>query len=177
MGEYTLTEDDVINGRQFDDVVARYGFPIDIHKVSAEGSYWDDDKSDRTVEGIWKDLKDVYQLPYRCLIPKVIDGVIVIGKPISVTHEAHGTTRLMPLVMAEGQAAGIAAKLAIDAGVEVRNVDIAKLQKRLLEEGASLYRDEERVKFEKARAKKVITEFLAKGDSVNTTETTEWFED
>ena len=83
----------------------------------------------------------------------------------------------MPLVMAEGQAAGIAAKLAIDAGVEVRNVDIAKLQKRLLEEGASLYRDEERVKFEKARAKKVITEFLAKGDSVNTTETTEWFED
>lgn len=177
VGEYTLTEDDVINGRQFDDVVARYGFPIDIHKVSAEGSYWDDDKSDRTVEGIWKDLKDVYQLPYRCLIPKVIDGVIVIGKPISVTHEAHGTTRLMPLVMAEGQAAGIAAKLAIDAGVEVRNVDIAKLQKRLLEEGASLYRDEERVKFEKARAKKVITEFLAKGDSVNTTETTEWFED
>jgi hypothetical protein len=176
VGEYTLTEDDVMNGRQFDDAIARYGFPIDIHKVEAEGSYWDDDKSDRTVEGIWKDLKDVYQLPYRCLIPKVIDGVIVIGKPISVTHEAHGSTRLMPLVMAEGQAAGIAAKLSIDAQVEVRNVDIAKLQARLLEEGASLYRDEERMKFEKERARRVITEFLTKGDSLNTAETTEWFD-
>ncbi len=177
VGEYTLEAEDVLNGRQFDDVIARYGFPIDIHKETFGSFYDDPDKSTKTVEGVWMDLNDAYQLPYRCLIPKELDGVIVIGKPISVTHVAHGTTRLMPLVMAEGQAAGIAAKLAIDDGVEVRNVDIKKLQKRLLEEGACLYRDEERVRFEKERARKAITEFLAKGDSVNTAEDTEWFDD
>ena len=58
------------------------------------------------------------------MIPKRINGLIVVGRCISVSHVAHGSTRLMPLVMAEGQAAGIAAKLAVDAGVNVRAIDI-----------------------------------------------------
>ncbi len=84
------------------------------------------------MEGLWIENDDAYDLPYRCLIPKTMDGLIVVGRCISVSHVAHGSTRLMPLVMAEGQAAGIAAKIAIDDQVEVRAVDIRKLQKRLL---------------------------------------------
>jgi hypothetical protein len=82
----------------------------------------------------------------------------------------------MPLAMAEGQAAGIAAKLAIDSNVEVRDVDIKKLQKRLIEEGASLYRDSEAVKAEKERARAAIKEFLANYESINTPEDVEWFD-
>ena len=82
----------------------------------------------------------------------------------------------MPLAMAEGRAAGIAAKLAIDSNVEVRDVDIKKLQKRLIEEGASLYRDSEAVKAEKERARAAIKEFLANYESINTPEDVEWFD-
>lgn len=116
-------------------------------------------------------------LSRRCLIPIKMDGLIVVGRCISVTHIAHGSTRLMPLVMAEGQAAGIAAKLAINNKVNVRDIDIKALQKRLLEEGAELYRDEEAVKREKERAKSAIKHFLATEKSVNTPDNVEWFDD
>lgn len=177
VGEYTMQAEDVQRGRHFDDVIARYGFPCDVHKET-KGSYFDNpDKDTRTVEGLWIENDDAYDLPYRCLIPIKIDGLIVVGRCISVTHIAHGSTRLMPLVMAEGQAAGIAAKLAIDNKVNVRNVDIKALQKRLLEEGAELYRDEEAVKMEKERAKAAIKHFLATEKSVNTPDNVEWFDD
>lgn len=177
VGEYVLQAEDVQRGRHFDDVIARYGFPIDVHKET-KGSYFDDeDKSDKTVEGLWIENDDAYDLPYRCLIPKTLNGVIVVGRCISVSHIAHGSTRLMPLAMAEGQAAGIAAKLAIDNNVEIRNVDVKALQKRLIEEGASLYRDPEAVKAEKERAHAAIKEFLANNESVNTPDNVEWFDD
>lgn len=176
VGEYTLQAEDVQRGRHFDDVIARYGFPCDIHKES-KGSWFDvDERNDRTVEGMWIENDDAYDLPYRCLIPKETDGLIVVGRSISVSHIAHGSTRLMPLVMAEGQAAGIAAKLAIDGKCQPRDIPIAKLQKRLQEEGASLYRDEATKKAESERARAAIKAFLAKGDSVNTYEDVEWFE-
>lgn len=176
VGEYTLQAEDVQRGRHFDDVIARYGFPCDVHKET-KGSYFDDkDKSNKTVEGLWIENDDAYDLPYRCLIPKTLNGLIVIGRCISVSHIAHGSTRLMPLAMAEGQAAGIAAKLAIDSNVDVREVDIRKLQKRLIEEGASLYRDPEAVRIEKERARNAIKEFLANYESINTPEDVEWFD-
>lgn len=176
VGEYTLTAEDVQRGRHFDDVVARYGFPCDIHKET-RGSWYDhDDKSDRTVEGMWIENDDAYDLPYRCMIPEKLNGLIVAGKTISVDHIAHGSTRLMPLVMAEGQAAGIAAAIAIRDKVELRDVDIKKLQAKLIENGASLYRDEE-VRAEDYRlAREAIEKFLAEKESVNTKEDTEWFE-
>ena len=168
VGVYTLTAEDVQRGRRFDDVIARYGFPCDVHKETKGSYYNDENKSDKTVEGLWIENDDAYDLPYRCLIPRTLNGLIVVGRCISVDHIAHGSTRLMPLAMAEGQAAGIAAKLAIDSNVEVRDVDIKKLQKRLIEEGASLYRDSEAVKAEKERARAAIKEFLANYESINT---------
>jgi succinate dehydrogenase/fumarate reductase flavoprotein subunit len=177
VGEYTMQAEDVRRGRRFDDVIARYGFPVDIHKET-KGSWYDvQDRRDRTVEGMWIENDDAYDLPYRCLIPKRINGLIVVGRCISVSHVAHGSTRLMPLVMAEGQAAGIAAKLAVDSGVDVRAIDIKTLQKCLLEKGASLYRDLDAKKMESERAKAAIKKFLAKGDSVNNYNDVEWFDE
>ena len=176
VGEYTMTAEDVQRGRHFDDVIARYGFPCDIHKET-RGSFYDHaDKSDRTVEGMWIENDDVYDLPYRCLIPEKLDGLIIAGKTISVDHIAHGSTRLMPLVMAEGQAAGIAAKIAIEDQTELRSIDIGKLQKKLIENGASLYRDEKIREEDYRLAKEAIEEFLATKESVNTREDTEWFQ-
>ncbi len=177
VGEYTMQAEDCQRGRHFDDVIARYGFPCDVHKETT-GSYWDDpDKETRTVEGLWIENDDAYDLPYRCLIPKEIDGLIVIGKCISVTHIAHGSTRLMPLVMAEGQAAGIAAAIAVRDGVEPRKIDISKLQKRLVATGASLYRDENAVIQERNAAREAIKRFLEENESINSAEDTEWFDD
>ncbi|MCK4306501.1 MAG: FAD-dependent oxidoreductase, partial [Candidatus Eisenbacteria sp.] len=79
-----------------------------------------------------------YQIPYRCLIPKKIDNLLVAGRCISTTREANGSTRVMPICMALGQAAGTAAALAVRHKVSPRNLDISILQKRLLEQGAKL---------------------------------------
>ena len=176
VGEYTLSEQEVQAGEHFSDVIARYGFPCDVHKET-KGSYYNDlDKSIKTVEGLWINNKDAYDLPYRCLVPKDINGLLVIGKGISVTHVAHGSTRLMPLVMAEGQAAGIAAKLAIESQKDVREIDIPTLQKMLLDRGAILYRDEEKRKKELENARKAITEFIENNDSLNSIDDVEWFD-
>ncbi len=59
----------------------------------------------------------------------------------------------------------------------MRAVNIRKLQKRLLEKGVSLFRDEDTVKQEKTRARAAIEAFLASEESVNTHEDVEWFED
>jgi len=176
VGEYTLTAPEVQAGAHFDDVIARYGFPCDIHKETP-GSYYDSDLNlNHTVEGLWIENKDAYDFPYRCMIPKTLDGVIVIGKSVSVDHIAHGSTRLQPLVMAQGQAAGIAAALAVKSGIQPREVNIATLQSRLIAEGASLYRDEKVMKFEYQRARKAIEDFLKTHDSINTPESVEWFD-
>lgn len=176
VGEYTLTAEDVYEGRHFPDVIARCGFPSDVHNVHQEGfDAQDEDQSNRTLEGLWIENKDVYDVPYRSLLPKRTDGLIVIGRCISSDHIAHGSTRLMPVIMAEGQAAGVAAKMAIDQGVEVRRVDIPALQKRLLSLGASLYRDPQAIAANKKLVRARIAEFLATDTSITTPDNVQYY--
>jgi len=77
-----------------------------------------------------------YQIPYRTLVPKKIDGFLAVGKNISVSHIVNGTTRLQPVVMAVGQAGGAAGALAVLDGVEVRDVEVSKLQQNLISSGS-----------------------------------------
>ena len=79
-----------------------------------------------------------YQIPYRCLIPKNIDNLLLAGRCISATHEACGSIRIMPCCMATGQAAGTAAALSIKKKISPRNLDISLLQKVLKEQEAYL---------------------------------------
>ncbi len=79
-----------------------------------------------------------YGIPYRCLIPVRVDGLLVAGKAISTTHVAHGSTRVPGTSMATGHAAGVAAALAAQNRVRPRDIDIAELREQLLRQGAIL---------------------------------------
>ncbi len=125
-GAYTLTGDDVLSGRKFDDAISRNGYCIDIHDPKGKG--W-------VATHIQSDDK-YYHIPYRCLVPQKTDGLLVAGRCISADVRAHASARIMPSCMAMGQAAGTAAALSINSGTSARNVDIAKLQSELRNAGA-----------------------------------------
>ena len=128
MGEYVLTGDDVITGRKFEDSIAKFGYCIDIH--DPEGKGW----QARQIEA-----KDgFYEIPYRCVVPEQIDGLLVAGRCISTTHEALASTRIMACCMALGQAAGTAAALASANHIQPRAVDYRQLRSELLRNGAEI---------------------------------------
>jgi len=77
-----------------------------------------------------------YTMPYRVLLPQKIDNLLVAGRHYSVTSQAQKISREIPPCMAMGEAAGVAAALAIRAGVTARKVDVAQLQKTLRAQGA-----------------------------------------
>ncbi len=129
VGAYTLTRDDVLSARRFDDAVARSAYPIDIHNPSGSGT-----TTHRLAPGT------SYEIPYRCLVPQHVDGLLVAGRCISTTHEALASTRLTPTVMTLGQAAGTAAALAVESGIEPRAVDPQALRERLVRDGVDLRR-------------------------------------
>lgn len=127
-GVYALEAGDVTSGRRFDDVIARSGYPIDIHDPSGKG-----------VTAQWISGDGAYDIPYRSLLPKRIVNLLSAGRCISTTHEALATTRLTPSCMATGQAAGTAAGLAVKGGVDPADIDVKALQSQLEADGALLH--------------------------------------
>ena len=130
-GEYTLTADDLASGREFEDAIALCGYPIDIHSPTGSGG---------TMTPEHFEMANVYQIPYRSLVPAGVDRLLVAGRCVSATHEALGAIRVMPPSFAMGQAAGTAAALAVAEGVQPRRVPIQWLQETLIEQGAVLPR-------------------------------------
>ena len=118
MGEYVLNEDDIKQQAEFQDNVCYGSFFIDIHCIDEGGM----DKTVWRPEGRFR-----YGIPYRCLVPREVDSLLVAGRCISVTHIALGSTRVMIPCMAMGEAAGLAAALANERGVPPRKVDIGEL--------------------------------------------------
>lgn len=131
IGEYVLTGLDVLDGRRFDDCIARSGYPIDIHNPEGKGV-----TANFIREG------GAYDIPYRSIVPKGVDNLLLAGRCISTTHEAQATTRLTPSCMAIGQAAGTAAALAALGGFRVSDVPIDQLQEALRRGGAELGRND-----------------------------------
>ncbi|WP_448267049.1 FAD-dependent oxidoreductase [Nostoc sp. DSM 114159] len=78
-----------------------------------------------------------FTIPYSCLIPATTDGFLVCEKNISVSHIANGATRLQPVVMGIGQAAGMAAAICVELNCQPRDLPIRKLQTALLEDNRS----------------------------------------
>ena len=126
-GGYVLTEDDLKNCVRFDDSVAAGNYDIDIHNPEGSGTshYY-------FPAGQW------YTIPYRCLVPKNADNLLVAGRCISVTHAAQASIRIMPIVTTLGQAAGTAAAVAVKAGARMIDADVGAIQARLTQEGAFL---------------------------------------
>ncbi len=127
-GVYTLTEQDILEGRRFPDAIARNSYCIDIHDPS--GKSW----GARFIAS----ESGTYDIPYGCLVPVKTDGLLVAGRSISATHEAQGSIRIMPACMATGQAAGCAAALSAKADCRPRDLDVKDLRKTLIQSGAIL---------------------------------------
>ena len=125
-GDHRLSREDVLGARRFDDEIALCGAPIEDHHAGG-----DTDWQYVTAGG-------VYGLPYRCLLPQGVEGLLVAGRCFSATHDAHASARSMATCMAMGQAAGTAAAMAVAAGITPRALDPVALRARLLADGALL---------------------------------------
>jgi len=123
-GRYTLTREDVVAGRCFEDGIARCAYEIDIHPL-VEG-----ERTDHVVldPGIF------YEIPYRCLVPASgPENLLVACRALSADHAAHGSLRIMPTMTAVGEAAGIAAARAAGGeGGRVVRVDGEALKQELI---------------------------------------------
>jgi hypothetical protein len=131
-GTYTLTAEDIVEGRVFSDWIAtRCSFNFDIHNVEGAGL-------DR--HGAQKHFvsKGKYTIPYRSLLPLAVEGLILAGRSISGTHKAHSSYRVMPICVNMGQGAGAAAVVAIRDQVLPSRVDVGKVQKILADLGVNL---------------------------------------
>lgn len=126
-GDYKITVKDVAEGTKFYDRIAVYGFGMDVHNRN------DNEKGNFKVE-----IAKRYYVPYSALLPKNCKNVIVAGKTLSCESQAVGGMRCMPAAMAMGQAAGIAAAMAVNDGVTVREIDVDMLQSKLRDLGAIL---------------------------------------
>ncbi|MEF2968211.1 FAD-dependent oxidoreductase [Paenibacillus sp. M1] len=126
-GVYTLTAEDILEQRKFEDTIAHSGYPIDIHSPDGEGT-----KHQKLEWG------GMYSIPYRCMITESVSNLIVIGRCISATFEAQSAMRTTPTTGAIGHAGGVAAALAAKEGVAVRQVNIGRVQQLLKEQGAYL---------------------------------------
>lgn len=118
IGDYVLTQNDVLHGAKFEDSIAKGCFPVDIHSPH-----------DHT--NVWTELDDAYDIPYRSLLPVNLDNLLVAGRCISATHEALASTRVQSHCMAIGQAAGVAAAMAAEQNDVTRGINISQLQGRL----------------------------------------------
>ncbi len=130
-GEYTLTEQDILSAKVFDDwVVTKAHFNFDVHNISGAGL-------DNT--GVQHDFPQQrgYTIPYRCFIPKNVDNLFLAGRNISGTHMAHSNYRVMPICANMGQAVGTAAALCIKKAIMPRALNTVELQQELKNQGVA----------------------------------------
>lgn len=126
VGEYVLDTPEMKACTQFDDSIAACRYDIDIHSPDGSGT-----------SHYFFEKGTYYTIPYRCLVPKNADNLLVAGRCISSTHEAQASYRIMPVCATLGQAAGCAVAIAKQNGVNVmKNVDVPKLQDLLKKEHA-----------------------------------------
>lgn len=124
-GLYRLSYEDLVAGQTFEDAVTACSFGVDIHEP-APGS--------GIPSGFGKKMKP-YEIPFRCLVPKGLEGLLLAGRCISGSHEAHASYRVTGTAMATGQAAGLAAAWAGKGGGVPREVNGCDLREALKQRG------------------------------------------
>jgi hypothetical protein len=116
IGETRISDEDMKSGKQYQDTIAvipRMGPPQE-----SQGKY-------------------VY-IPYRSLVPVKTEGLLVAGRSFSSDGAANNMANLIPHCIAMGQAAGVAAAIAVKEGIQPRQVDYGKLQEKLLDQDVPL---------------------------------------
>lgn len=122
-GEYRLTIVDVLTNKEFEDTIGLSSHPIDISPKPKE------------CEDIPVAQRAFFRIPYRCLVAKGVDNLLLCGRMISATREASGCTRVTVCCMVTGEAAGTAAAILSKDGGAARDIDICKLRTVLKENG------------------------------------------
>jgi hypothetical protein len=121
-GLYTITEQDLMAQKDFDDSIGYGSFFIDVHNCTGPGM---DHETWHPPTGF------KYQIPLRALIPENISNLLVAGRCISCTHIALGSLRVMPQCVLEGEACGVTATLAIEKNLANCDVDYKRVQQVL----------------------------------------------
>lgn len=138
MGDYILTSDDVAQARKFDDVIGKSSFPSGPKHVLPSADSLTGTLTNATVARHPKDGGS-NDIPYRCLVVKGIENLLVAGKAISTDRASHN--RFLQQTFVTGQAAGCAAAICAKSDITPRQLEkeVEKLQELLQEQGAILY--------------------------------------
>ena len=104
--------------------ISACNYDIDIHNPEGSGT-----------SHFFFPLGEYYTIPYRCLIPKKLNNLLVAGRCISSDHGAQASYRIIPTVSSIGEAAGTAIGLIIKSGLSVRDVPITALKEKLIQNG------------------------------------------
>lgn len=124
-GVQSLSKDDILEAKFYENwVVKRAWFNFDVHNLT--GASLDKTGAQHNFK-----QKNEYTIPYGCLLPKEIEGILLSGRNISGSHMAHSNFRIMSVCLAIGEAAGVAAALSVRDGVRLRDVDVKEIQNHL----------------------------------------------
>ena len=123
---HQLTVDELITGKRFPDAIANGTYHIDVHSAQGAGVKFRELNRDALF----------YQIPYASLVPRGAKNVLIAGRSIDADEQAFGAVRVMVNCNQMGQAAGVAAWLALDSNTEVAALDTAKLRATLARQGA-----------------------------------------
>lgn len=126
-GVHMLTGDEIMALTRFEDTIALGNYAIDIHNPTGTGT-------------IMRHLKnsDYYNIPYRSLLPKEYNNLLVAGRCLSADHEAHSAVRVIPTCTCMGEAAGKAAVVAKQTGKDAHTLDVKLVQDLLRKCGAAI---------------------------------------
>lgn len=126
-GDYTINETEVLGGARFSDGIAACAWPVEEHGA------------DRATRWVWLPDGTFYQIPWRCLLPQNIDGLVMAGRCVSATHVAQASLRVAGTCFAMGEAAGLGAALAANRhNGDLRKLDVEELRSQLRDRGAYL---------------------------------------
>ncbi|MBX5436691.1 MAG: FAD-dependent oxidoreductase [Alicyclobacillaceae bacterium] len=124
VGEYQLSEHDIVNCADFPDAIGVNGWPVEAHVAGRVDVRWQAPGS-----------RGFNQLPFRMIVPQKVDNLYVAGRCASMTHDGQSSARVTGPCFVMGQAAGTAADLALRTGTTCRDVDVLQLQERLRADG------------------------------------------
>ena len=124
IGAFYMHSRDVVNQRTYPDVITRTYSNFDSHGQTRDDLFFIQDPGHKPM---------YVNLPYRCLLPKKLEGLLVTGLGMSAHRDAMPILRMQPDIQNQGYAAGTAAAMAVKGGTTVRDIDVKALQRHLVE--------------------------------------------
>ena len=135
-GDTILCQADFLQRAVFEDEIGRYNYPVDIHASKPDQAAYA--QFEEEFARLRYQKGESYGIPYRILTPRGLDNVLVAGRCVSTDRSLQGSIRVMPGCYITGQAAGVAAAIAVEKNTTTRGFAVQELQQRLKKTGAYL---------------------------------------